>query len=875
VEQIGRYRVVRTLGTGGMGQVFLAEDPVLERQVALKLLHRDPTSVSLHEEAKALAALRHPGIVTVFEIGEHDGRDFIAMEYVPGKTLRELMIAGVTPRDELIAICAKVAAAVAAAHEAGILHRDIKPENILVDSAGDVKVLDFGIARRLRHPEPPRRSATASELLASLTTTLPVALGADTEVSAGTQTVFGTPAYMSLEVMRGEASTEASDVYSLGVVLFECLAGKRPYRGSTLIEMIAQLVDGAIEPLDDPLAELVLAMLSRRPEQRPSLADVVVRLMAPDSPPRVAPRPRPTPWIVAGLILVAAGVVVWKLRTPTGAPSLAQVDAGAPTPHGLIKLAVAPFDFKVAAYGGEQPNPDSLAEILANLLEDVSPGPLRAFSLGGIDRDQLVPRALGVEAQYLVTAEIDDRGDRARARVVLIDTTSKDRIELEPVNGDATSLAHMLDHMVDRIAERLAPGDRLPRERDHGRAVKFYKRGKEFLDASRFGVARSYLEQAVDADPSFVDAWQSYALCLGWLEAPDALLQHATARARDLAPPGASHELMRGIALFLEGRFSEARDALLPLDKPGDKASRELLYFLGEASWHDGRHDEAYALFERSLRAYPEFHPAGLHMSQYAIARRKIDLAHYIVGMTGEQVDLTELAAGHYEKLAGNHGVATEAALLILGRDVPATLEARHHGIDAGAYKIARALEAGHPDAARAELDALWKAEIEGHTFEGFAFSQLESLGEILIAGGLADEARRLVERLAVESRAHPQRGYHRIAILTAMLTGDASLIPAQRLTYREAKLAEAATAELAGDRVRAADALAAIVADPTFYFDFPERALLLRDLVALHRKRAALALCNDTLRPPTFRYAYLPIRPRCVAIGARAPTHD
>ena len=221
-----------------MGRVFLALDPTLDRSVALKVLHADASQHDarsrFHHEAKTLAALSHPGIVMIFEIGEHAGQDYIAMEYLPGRSLRELLVRGElgAGRADLIEICAKVAVAVGAAHAAGILHRDIKPENVVVTDGGDVKVVDFGIARRLAVAEGRKsghRFATPVEqrledLVDVFAATMPGANN-DAVVSAGTQTVFGTPGYMAPEMLTGGESSPASDVYALGVMLYECLAG--------------------------------------------------------------------------------------------------------------------------------------------------------------------------------------------------------------------------------------------------------------------------------------------------------------------------------------------------------------------------------------------------------------------------------------------------------------------------------------------------------------------------------------------------------------------------------------------------------------------------------------------------------------------------
>src|SRR5262249_40550910 len=156
----------------------------------------------------------HPNIVTIYEIGNHDDRPFIAMEYLPGRPLHALLQHAATrpPRDELVAICNKVAAALAAAHAAGLLHRDIKPENVIVDDAGCVKVVDFGIAQKLSAAGKVTGTTRAAVVAAEFARTLRMFDAAETVVTAATRTVFGTPAYMAPEILMGEPSSAASDV---------------------------------------------------------------------------------------------------------------------------------------------------------------------------------------------------------------------------------------------------------------------------------------------------------------------------------------------------------------------------------------------------------------------------------------------------------------------------------------------------------------------------------------------------------------------------------------------------------------------------------------------------------------------------------------
>ena len=334
--------MVRELGQGGMGKVYLGRDPSLERNVALKLLLRDAGHSALRAEAKALAALNHPGIVTIFEIGDHEGKEFIAMEYLPGRSLRQLMQPRMS-REHAINCCARVALAVEAAHRAGILHRDIKPENIIVTDAGEVKVVDFGIAQRLAGAPRRPRAATAQEVADAFARTHPIGNITDTILSPGTNTVFGTPAYIAPEVLLGEVSSAASDVYSLGIVLYEVIAGRRPHDATNLAEMIAQVIEGTHRPLGDPLSPLVEAMLARDPAKRPDLVEVEEELARQtqtvvSSP----PSSRRRMWLlIAGAVAIAAVVATLALtRQPSSQPP-----AVAPSP--ALKLAIAPLEVHV------------------------------------------------------------------------------------------------------------------------------------------------------------------------------------------------------------------------------------------------------------------------------------------------------------------------------------------------------------------------------------------------------------------------------------------------------------------------------------------------------------------------------------------------
>jgi len=263
---IGGYRLLAALGHGGMAEVFLAEDTRLNRRVALKLLperltgHPDRVS-RFQREARAASALTHPNILTIHDFGEHEGRHFIASEFVDGRTLRELLHAGPVALPEAVTIAIQIADALAAAHEAGIIHRDIKPENVMQRPDGYIKVLDFGLAKLAE--------ASASGEDSGVSPPQPATFA--TRVGA----VLGTVNYMSPEQARGQKVDPRSDLFSLGVVLYELVTGRRPFEGATPSHVLVAILDNEAAPLaalrpETPweLQRIVAKALSKQPEER-------------------------------------------------------------------------------------------------------------------------------------------------------------------------------------------------------------------------------------------------------------------------------------------------------------------------------------------------------------------------------------------------------------------------------------------------------------------------------------------------------------------------------------------------------------------------------------------------------------------------------
>jgi Tol biopolymer transport system component/tRNA A-37 threonylcarbamoyl transferase component Bud32 len=242
---LSHYRIRASIGAGGMGEVYLAEDMLLGRKVALKLLPKEFTRDRervrrFRQEARAASSLNHPNILTIFEIGQVGDLHFIATEFIEGQTVRERLRNGQLQLRDAVEIAAQVASALSAAHEAGIVHRDIKPENIMLRRDGYVKVLDFGLAKLI---EPFRAEAT------TITGSGTSAAG---QISTDPGKVVGTPRYMSPEQIRGQQVDARADIFSLGVTLYEMIAGRPPFEGATQSEMVAAILH--VEPI--PLARL-------------------------------------------------------------------------------------------------------------------------------------------------------------------------------------------------------------------------------------------------------------------------------------------------------------------------------------------------------------------------------------------------------------------------------------------------------------------------------------------------------------------------------------------------------------------------------------------------------------------------------------------
>jgi serine/threonine protein kinase len=336
---LGRYLIRSALGAGGMGEVYLANDPVLDRLVALKVVTPGMDDADLLDrfkrEACAASALNHPNIITIYEFAEDAGTRYIATEYVDGVTVRQRIAREQGPLrlSDAVEIGRQIAAALAAAHGAGIVHRDLKPDNVMIRPDGYVKVLDFGLAKRV--VSAPGTSAVQTEL----------------GTTAGT--LVGTIEYMSPEQVRGLPLDARTDVWSLGCVLYEMITGRRPFDAPNRLDIMASVLDrepqaiGSARPDCPPaLATLVTRMLGKDRDARPqSMAEVGRDLE------RIAESLRETPaaksWTgqrvaaIAALAMVVLALGAWVLMKPgrsTASPS-ADPSRSAATSAGVLPAA--------------------------------------------------------------------------------------------------------------------------------------------------------------------------------------------------------------------------------------------------------------------------------------------------------------------------------------------------------------------------------------------------------------------------------------------------------------------------------------------------------------------------------------------------------
>jgi len=628
---IGSYRVLDKLGEGGMGEVYLADDERLHRRVALKVLPTEFASDAdrlerFEREVRAVSALNHPNILTLFDLGRAGGQYFMATEFIDGQTLRaHIQQHGRLPIAEAIAIAEQCAEALTCAHGAGIVHRDIKPENVMIRRDGYVKLLDFGIA-----------TVVQSSITTTVTTT--------NDALTSANVVMGTVGYLSPEQARGLPVDAGTDIFSLGVVLYEMLTGVRPFTGATNTDTLAAILRSDPPPLsaflDDvpaALEAIVSKALRKDRDARYATAldlskdlEAIARdltIAAHSHPVSAAKRHGARVAIAAGAVLVlTSSAVLWwnSARSEPPAPSV-----GVPADVQAIRtLAVLPFQLLGDREGSEHLGlgmADALIVKLTSVRQLVvrPTTAVQKYQTGTPDV-LAVGRTLQVDA--VLTGSVQRDAGRTRVTVQLVPTAA--RADASTLWSDTFTAAtddpfevqdHLASQLVQKLALQLTGAEQArltARETANPRARQLYMEGRFFLNKrSADGYARAFelFDEAVREDPDYARAHYGRALAtnaqveFGVLSAKDGVprVRNALDRALTLDPElGEAYGLRSLTARVYDWTFEQAaRDSKRSMDlDPGNPA---VLLWRGVHLLALGQAQEAVALHTRAVEIDP------------------------------------------------------------------------------------------------------------------------------------------------------------------------------------------------------------------------------------------------------------------------------
>jgi len=565
-SRIGNYEVVTQQGAGGMGEVYRARDIRLDRTVAIKSLPpgvaADPERLARFErEAKLLASLNHPNIAGIYGLEDVAGSPYLVLEFVEGETLAQRLSRGPLSPRETLDVGGRIASGIEAAHARGIVHRDLKPGNIMLTSSGDVKVLDFGLAKGGA-----AEAGTASDLAASPT----LALSA-----TGQGIILGTAPYMSPEQARGKLVDRRADVWAFGCVLFECLAGHPAFQGETVSDVIARILER--EPDWRDLPESV----------PPRFQELIQRCLTKD----VAERPRDI-----GDLRRELGTIAQRMSSPGERPAAAE----------LPSLAVLYFE----NLSSDSESEYFCAGITEDILTDLSKiKGLRVASRNAVARYRGAPADLPRVASDLgvksvLEGSVRRSGDRVRITAQLINAANGFHLWAERYDRTLADVFAVQEEIAKSIAEALrvaltpAESESLVKDRpDNVRAYDLYLRGRQRYGSYTVEALREALElfqEAIAIDPDYALAWAGVADCYGQM------LQYEMAKDPGEATRLGLQAARRAIAI--NPRLAEAH-----------KSEALVLRFTGDLAGSK-------AALRRALDANPRFVPALINLSVEAVS---------------------------------------------------------------------------------------------------------------------------------------------------------------------------------------------------------------------------------------------------------------
>ena len=621
-DRFNQYRILSMLGAGGMGEVYLAEDTSLRRNVALKFLPAVLTKDKAHlrrfeVEARAVAALSHPNVCVIHEVIQtEDGRHCIVMEYIEGMTLRQRMEQDHIGVAEALDIAIQIASALCSAHRAKIVHRDIKPENVMLREDGFVKVLDFGLAKLAETKPDPANSE--AETPAMDLKTLPGVL-------------MGTVAYMSPEQARGLLVDARTDIWSLGVVLYEMIAGRQPFDGPTPTDVIIQIAERDPAPLEQAgsLQPIVRKTLAKDRHDRYQTAEQALldlknakRELEFGTDPGLHTQTKTrsiTAIAIAALVIGLVAMAIWFTRQPkTPTPATAKP---------IHSLAVLPME-NFSGDPGQDYFADGMTETLISGLAKV--GSLRVTSRTSVaqfkgSQKPLKQIANELNVDAVIEGSVQRFGDKIHVGVRLIEAETEALIWTGEYNSDLRDVLALQNELAQAVTQairiKLTPQEQsrlAERRRINPAAYDDFLRGRYYLSRqtkSDNDSAIQALSRTVEADPEFAGGWAELAQAYVWklfLFTPDEKdLQQAAfvavEKALALDPELAEAYLARGRLLWTPANHFPHDQAIqeyrraLALNPSLDEARNQLAVVLG----HVGLEDEALAELDQALKTNP------------------------------------------------------------------------------------------------------------------------------------------------------------------------------------------------------------------------------------------------------------------------------
>ena len=633
--RLGPYEIESLIGSGGMGEVYRARDTRLHRQVAIKILHGSATDPQFRErfdrEARAVAALSHPNIVAIYDVGTHDGTPYAATELLAGETLRSRI--GTSPLPVRIAVeyAVQIARGLAAAHGRGIVHRDLKPDNVFVTADNQIKILDFGLATQ---PAPETTDETTR-------------LGL-TESGV----LLGTVGYMSPEQARGARVDERSDIFSFGCVLYEMVSARRAFIGDSRIETLHAILkenppDLAASAPDIPpaLDRLIMHCLEKAPEARfqnardlvfalENLTDAGAKQRGPQRVPLQGDRRGAVAAGIAALVIAGGGALWWTAGRDAPAVESKPPAAAAAARDPRWVLAVLPFE-NVTRDGGvgyfAAGMTDEVTSQLSKLsaLRIVGRTAVAAFKSGRSDLPGMV-KELGIGS--LVTGTVRENGSRVRVNVELMDARSAQVIWSEQYDREGVDVFSAQSDIALRIADALQATVTLEEQARVGKrptasvaAYQLFIRERTMPGGTRAKLLEKIdlLNQAVALDPQFALAYTRMAAHYQFLASfgdTTAIAKGIEAAHKALAidPQLAQANHALGLGLYQAGRLRESLEALQKstiLDPSFAFGHADYGNALGTA----GRFDEALQSAKRQLLLIPNQSTAYYHVGQHLV----------------------------------------------------------------------------------------------------------------------------------------------------------------------------------------------------------------------------------------------------------------